>query len=365
MRTSPRSGFALPLVLLTIVIITVGLLALFNLMGTDRRGPDNQTAQLRAFTVAQTGLERFLSSRDSLSLWVADSGKWLQGAAMIPPASSESLRIAVSGGYADVVLSRLRTGGRDTTSVYVVRSHGVSTVARLRGTPQAERTVAQLARWNKYPIKILAGWTSLSGLQKNGNAGSLTGADACGELPTVAGVAVPDSPGYIGPTAPVSGNPPILTLGTVQEGGAKVGVDWDGILNEGAVQADVTIPPDAWPDFSNPDYWPVVRVNGDFTLPTKGQGILIVTGTLTISGSDMWSGVVLVGDNIVSNGNNTVDGGTISGLNVTLGATLPPASLGNGQKTFEYNSCNVARAARRFAVLRAFPNAWLDNWASY
>ena len=365
MRTLSRSGFALPLVLLTLVIATVGLLALFNLMGTDRRGVDNLSEQLRAFEMAQSGLEQYLARRESLTVWVADSGRWMKGVTMMPPARAESLRIAVPGGHADVVLQRLRAGVGQTRSLYVVRSKGVSTTARLRGSPQAERTLAQFAYWNTTPIKVLAAWTSLSGLQKNGTSGVLTGDDACSAQPPVAGVGVPNSPGYIGPTAPVSGNPPILTMGTVDQAVTTVGIDWNAIVNQDAVPADVTIPGGAWPSFADPNYWPVIRVNGDFTLPSAGRGILIVTGALTISGSDMWSGVVLVGGNIISNGNNTVDGGAISGLNVAFGASMPPSSLGNGNKTFEYNSCNIERAGRRFASLRPFPNAWMDNWSAY
>jgi hypothetical protein len=262
-------------------------------------------------------------------------------------------------------MQRLRAGVGPVRSLYVIRSQGVSTTARLRGTPQAERTLAQFAYWNTSPIKVLAAWTSLSGLQKNGTSGLLTGDDACGAQPTVAGVAVPDSPGYTGPTSPVTGNPPILTMGTLEQSVNTVGIDWNAIVNENAVPADIVLPGGAWPSFIDPNYWPVIRVNGDFTLPSMGRGILIVTGALTISGSDMWSGVVLVGGNIITNGNNTIEGGVISGLNVALGASVPPASLGNGNKTFEYNSCNIARAGQRFASLRVFPNAWMDNWSVY
>jgi hypothetical protein len=57
---------------------------------------------------------------------------------------------------------------------------------------------------------------------------------------------------------------------------------------------------------------------------------------------------VLVGNNVTSNGNDGVDGATITGLNVKLGAILPEQDVGNGTKRFNYNSCTVARALSRY-----------------
>lgn len=364
MQIQSRSGLALPVVLLTLVLLTVGLVALFTLVGSDRRVTDNESASMRAFELAESGLEQFIAKRDSMSVYVADSAKWKMGYAMLPPARSESLRITVAGGYADVIVQRIRVGGGNTPSVYVVRSHGVSTVGRLRGVPQAERTVAQFAYWQLNPIRVIAGWTAVTGLNKNGNSGSLSGTDGCGVNPAVAGVAV-GSPGYTGQFGPASGNPPIQSLGTQQQAYVSAGIDWNAIVNENAIMPDITLPGGSWPNFSNPNYWPVIRANGNFSLPGDGRGTLIVTGNLTISGSTSWNGVILVGGNLTSNGNNTVQGAVVSGLNVGLGQTVPQGTVGNGNKTYQYNSCNIANAAARFAALRVFPNAWLDNWATY
>jgi hypothetical protein len=363
MRSS-RSGFAMPMVLLTLVLLTLGLASLFTMLGSDRRVPDNQSAQTRAFALAQTGLEHFLARRDSLSVWVADSNKWILASTMLRPARSESLRVTLGGGYADVVLRQVRVGTQFQPHVFAVRSHGVSTVRRLSGTPQAERTVAQYAYWQISPMFVAAGWTSVTGLDKNGAAGSLSGVDACGALPTVAGVAT-GLPGYTGMTAPTSGNPPRQDLGTQQQAYTATRIDWPAIVNDNAVPADITIPPGAWPSFANPNYWPVIKIVGDYTLPTNGRGLLIVTGNLTISDTRTWDGILMVGGTVTSNGANTVSGATITGLNVSLGQVVPPQSVGNGAKIYQYNSCNVARAAARWATLRTYPNAWLDNWASY
>ena len=64
---------------------------------------------------------------------------------------------------------------------------------------------------------------------------------------------------------------------------------------------------------------------------------------MTISGNRTWDGILLVGGNLTSNGNNTVQGATITGLNVMLGMVVPGAAVGNGNKNYQYNSCNVAK----------------------
>ena len=67
--------------------------------------------------------------------------------------------------------------------------------------------------------------------------------------------------------------------------------------------------------FSDPDYSPIIHVAGDFSLPTTGRGILIVTGGgLTLSGNRTWEGIVMVGEHATSNGNNKVYGATYTGL---------------------------------------------------
>ena len=98
---------------------------------------------------------------------------------------------------------------------------------------------------------------------------------------------------------------------------------------------------------------------------SDGRGTLIVTGDLTISGSLHWDGIVLVGRTLTADGNNTVLGATISGLNVIFGETVPASDVGNGTKTYQYDSCAVAAAANRFSALVLIPNTWIDNWASW
>ncbi|HVH66952.1 MAG TPA: hypothetical protein VM716_03715 [Gemmatimonadales bacterium] len=353
-RIQSERGVALGMVMLVTVVLTLVLAAGFAAMSGERRVVANDETSLDAFTLAENGLELFMTKRDSF------------GFKATPPAVTESTRATFGGGYADIVLTQMRVDTINYRWGYAIRAHGVSTDPALSGTPQGERTVGEYAIWQPANMTVLSGWTSLSGLQKNGNSGTLTGDDGCNKVAPVAGVAVPTNPGYIGPPGPVSGNPPVLNLGTQQQSIQATKIDWDAIVNKGAIPPDYTIPPTSWGsiDFSA-NKWPVIMVNGDFTLPNAGQGTLIVTGTLTVSGSNMWNGVILAGGNVVSNGNNTVEGAVVSGLNVTFGQSVPMASIGNGTKTYQYNSCNVLKALAKQAKLVPLTNAWVDNWPTY
>jgi len=50
---------------------------------------------------------------------------------------------------------------------------------------------------------------------------------------------------------------------------------------------------------------------------------------------------------------------------VKLGATLPQGDVGNGTKSFNYNSCNVSKAMAGMGQLVGYSNAWVDNWPTY
>ncbi len=92
--------------------------------------------------------------------------------------------------------------------------------------------------------------------------------------------------------------------------------------------------------------------------------MIIATGQLTLNGSVGWKGVLLVGNDITSNGNNSVEGATVSGLNVKLG-TYAPAANANGTKDYNYDSCEVAKATTTMGALVTLRNTWVDNWVEY
>lgn len=353
MLTRRRDGFAIPAAILAIALLTASIAAGFAMVSVERRAVEDESSQLSAFALAQQGLETFLIKRDSLGLTTT------------PPPARDSVRITYSNGYAEVIAIRMISTTNSVGGMYAVRSKGVVTKGSIAGTPQAVRTVAQLASWRPAALQVKAGWASLSGLRKNGAAGDIAGADACGDSATVAGVAVTAADGFNGKTDAISGNPAVDTLAP-----SDINLDWQGISTGTAVTATITIPSGSWPSFSDPNYYPVIRVangtSGNFSLPTAGRGTLIVQGGFTVSGSIGWDGVILVGGKMTSNGGSTINGAVLSGLNMILDIPVDPAEAdANGTKNYYYNSCSVAKAMAALGSFSPLSNTWMDSWVKY
>src|SRR5665647_369565 len=147
LRLGNRDGFAIPTAILVIGILSISIAAGFSLIISERRGVDDQKAQVTAFVLAERGLETFFVKRDSL------------GFRSIPPAVREGpIRIYFTGGYADVELDRVRPPTGSLSGLYVVRSKGTQTQGAVGTTPVGVRTVAQYASWDMADINVEAGW---------------------------------------------------------------------------------------------------------------------------------------------------------------------------------------------------------------
>lgn len=351
-----RRGIALPLVLLLLTLLSVLAAGAMTLVTIERRVVGNQTVQTQAYAIARTGLERFVADRAAL------------GFTSTPPAAAESARVVLANGYADVVMERIREErGLAAPALFVVRSHGVRLDAARPPRPLAERTIAEYARWERSGMPVLAAWTSLRGIVKPGNAGTASGIDACGAAATVAGVAVPTTPGYVqapGPPA-LTGSPALLDLGTTTQTAAAVTLDWADIVARGIGAATITLPGGNWPtatEWANPAFWPVIVARGDLTPPTDGRGLLVVTGNLSIPASRLWNGVILVGGQLQAAAGATMTGAVLSGLDLKLGVPNAPPDSVDGTVVAQYDSCAVARAFQRFGGLSPMRNAMIDRW---
>jgi len=374
-----RRGFALPFVIVIIVVVTAILAASFAAARSESGTTTAQRGQSRAFGVAQSALELYLTSRDSLcatkrvgETCITDLSADLTSVAV----KADSFRMSIAGGYAEIVAHQLRRELGDTLpATYFVRSRGVDTVSRISGrdTTVAQRTVGVVTQYNTKVVNVLSAWTSLSGIQKNGTAGTVSGFDACGMKPPVAGFAVAKGDFIKDGQWTADGVPPADTLSTLTQLESRTKIDWDGIINRNAIPADIEIPPQSFPTAAwfaaDTNRWPVIRVHtNNYSLPNNGRGIIIADFDFTISGSNMWNGIVLVGGKLTSNGTNTTSGATISGLNLLLpnapqpqpGLVSDDATL-NGQKDYEYNSCYVARAAMRMKKFLVVANTWMDD----
>jgi hypothetical protein len=352
-------GFALPMALMILLVTAGVVMATMSQSTSELHVVDSEQAGDAALVMAEAALEQVITSWDD----------W--GFTAPPAATYDSTRINNANGYVDLSWQRMRPQSMQTSAIYLVRSRGVYTRADWAGASDAPRVVTRYMEWQAPSLDVRSAWTALGGLNKNGGAGTFSGTDVCGITPTVAGVAVPTAPGYTqsGGTSIPTGTPPILQLApTPAQAADTLSIDWPAILNEGVIPFDLHIPPDAWPSFANPNYWPVIYVDnagGDLALPTSGRGVLIVRGSLTMGGSSTWDGVILAGNRITANGTMTVEGAVISGLNLQLGEAVSVSDVANGTKIFRYNSCKVWNAFQNKSRLRALNNTWFDGWSLY
>jgi hypothetical protein len=363
-----RQGATLPLTILVIVLLGVSVAMAHLRLTSERHNTGDIQAQLDAFNVAESGLSRYMSTV----------------AAMPVAIPADVTYNDLPGGTAVVSVRRLRDSTTNVLpAVYVVTSRGINTTAKRYSAAAvpAERTVASIALWTPTPFDLNASFTSLTGFKQNGAGhGFMSGYDNCtaangGGMAAIPGVATPDSAAgpngaaYGGSTTPIQGNPedipvPIGTPGPTGTAKDAVDIDWAAIV------AGSTLPPDytAWPaSFTTPVDWPTVKINGDFSIPNSGKGILIVTGNLTWLGTPLreWDGLILVGGTLTSNGQANVRGAVITGLNVKIGVAVGTQDVGNGTKNFMYDSCALKRALGKKGSLQRVRNGWTDTWPSY
>jgi hypothetical protein len=375
-RLTNRKGFALPMSILVIAVLTAALAASFSATNAEYTTNAAQRSQNRAYNLAETGLEQFMVLRSSPGFCTNCTDP--------VTADSEWTRVNLPGGYADVVAVKIRPAVDSfTPAIYFIRSKGVDTTVKLSSAMlvNAEHTVGIYAKWTTMTMKVTAAWVSLSGLQKNGT-GTIDGRDACHVMPDVAGAQV-DKGDFTnnGNASDFYGNPPVDTSKTFAQLVAQNNIDWNAIVNQNSMTPDITIPDDNFPPASafsaDTNYWPVIRIktNG-YRLPNAGRGIIVADSDFEVHGSNMWSGILLVGGKLTSDGNNTTWGATLSGLNFLLGGTPavsvsgnpnvdPDDAAANGQKTYVYDSCSVAKATQRMRKYISIPNSWMDNLASW
>ena len=370
-----RRGFALITALLAVGIITITVAAGLTLVSAERRAVDDQQLQARALGIAQQGLDAYLRHPENPAF---RPGRTVH----LPPLDNDTAWIPVNTVTGDTAMIIPRLFHTSTTvssdSMYVISSRGRQGSGVISGTPAALRAVAEIVTWTGATLPIKAGWMSLSGLTKNGASGTLSGVDnattPCLSGGNLAGVMVPTSPGYVGSTAPLSGNPPLdnTTLGATPQTAAAyvaaLGIDWTD-WSQGLNLPNVWRTSDhggAFPSFTDPTYYPIVYVSGDVPMLPSGRGMLVVSGNMTMNGLTTWNGIVLVGGTVTANGNDNIEGSVISGLNLVTGSPLVAAgSIGNGTKTIVYNSCEVKKALSGTRALVPRRGTWMDNWKTY
>jgi hypothetical protein len=375
-----RKGFAMPMAIFTIAVLSAALAAAYSNTTTEMMTNTAVRAQNRSYQLAEAGLEQFLSLRGTQK--PNGTGPWCDHCTNPVTADSEWTRVPLVGGYADVVAVKVRPIVGNSNAVYFIRSTGTDTswvINQAKGTTYAQRTVGIYATWVTNTMNVKAAWLSFTGLTKNGT-GLISGVDDCGQQPTVAGVMLDKGDLDVeGSSFNPLGNPPVDTSKTFDQLKAQNTVDWNSIVNGNAIPADIEIPGGTFPSTATFDadtnYWPIIRIHTNgYSLPNRGRGFIIADSDFVISGSNMWNGIILVGEQLTSNGNNTVAGATVTGLNYTYNGLTPnyttksnatDNSIANGTKTYVYNSCYVALASQQLRRYVTMPNSWMDNLTSW
>ena len=402
-----RDGFALPLAIVVLALLTMGLVFGFSTASSELSTTVSQRAQARAYSYAQMGLETFLTQRKENTGRLFCPHCWAVNATVPPggagitanldtlPTQRETVYVAFQGGYAIVKATPVWLNVATGKGTYLITSTGYDAqsglAASLGRSNTAKRTVGVLVTWNKITMNVVGAWTSLSGLVKNGT-GRIDGVDqsptSCANGQNVAGLSVPQYNGradlVINGGFQPTGSPPYDTLKTFAQESASMKLDWASVKSGVAMPADyiITATNSTFPSTAmftaDTNFWPVIHVMNNpplpgvpfnFALPNRGRGMLIVDGDLTISGSNQWDGVIMVGGILTSNGNNVSEGATLSGLNALTGTRPSPSSAddatANGQKAYTYNSCSVSKATRAMARYTMMSNTWMDNVSGY
>lgn len=354
-RPTSRSqgGFALVVALLILVGVTVLAAGGLWAVRSETRMADNHGDAQRAFQVTDAGLSQYLGSQvgvpESPVEYDLDEGT----------ARIEAVRLGVhSGGHE---LYRLTAVGR---------------LAPPRDN--VERTLTSLVMLDPLQLDFPGGLSSGGNIRKDGTAGLVSGFDAatssdCPEAPQ------PDRPGVITEDyeqsggggastpdceGPICGDPPIVETSDPLAG---ITFDWQGILDGTVVEFDhVTTDGSSWPSMTGDD-WPVVFVDNTSQVSLSdaaghsGRGTLIIRGDVKLEGDFHWDGAMMVGGSLKSAGNNIIEGATVTGLNELIGGDPADTDLGNGEKTFQYHSCNLLRAMKEAGKLYEVPGTWKES----
>jgi hypothetical protein len=346
-----RQGFALPLVILLVALLTVLLTSGLARARTERQIANASDEMSVARTIAQGGLQIYL------------------GATSIRPPDGDSVRVNYIGGYANVVAHLVRRPA-DTIerSLYVIRSTGVVINPDSGSRGWARHTVAQFAEWETGMMLHRAALTAANGIRRDSGTANVViwGTDGCGVRPSIPGLRTTTLTGSATPAPDLQGNPGLLTegVGTGPAIANNTLINWAAVLGAGLVPHYTT--------FQNANLtYPVQRIAGNLTLSgiRYSSGLLAISGDLSLTGDFFYfEGIILVGGKIQFRADFTmVRGLVVTGLNEQLGISPGRTEIGsydNGSYIY-YDSCKVRSALAPFIGLAPVQNAWMNVWATY
>ncbi|MDQ8168631.1 MAG: hypothetical protein P3B76_12450 [Gemmatimonadota bacterium] len=346
-----RRGSALLLVLIAMILLAV--LSTSAVMGTmqEFKAGRNMLVQQRALTIAEYGLngtlESWPSTRSTMAVGAIDSSK-------VAVVTGDTARVAV-----------MRLNG----TTFLVSSLGRSSVGN--GQLESQRQVAMLVRMSA-PTMIPGGAMSLLGnIDMQGSAAVSgkntppTGWTGCAAARDT--FAISYKPGASvdsvqGPkTLTVGGNRADASLNSAGALTTFGGETWASLAARANISATNSSNPSPsgsatactygsnnWGEPKRTgggvvvgcqSYFPIIYSTGDLSLSSgRGQGLLIVDGSLRINGNFTFAGIILVRDELVALGTTKIFGSVVSrnADNQTTSIT------GNASLTFSQCAVNQA-----------------------
>ena len=110
------------------------------------------------------------------------------------------------------------------------------------------------------------------------------------------------------------------------------------------------------------NYYPIIYAPGDLKVNgDRGQGILLVNGSLEVAGGFQFYGLVVVRGELKTTGTGGHFNGTVLAANVAVGGALTSNNTVSGNATFRYSSCALLSALRGSASPVAIRDrAWVE-----
>jgi hypothetical protein len=362
-QAKEENGFALAVTLLALLALTAISTAGFLLSHTDLRVSQNHRSSVDAFYMADAGLANYLArgnvSTDTQVYHFPSGSTYVWGEPLV-----------------DV---------NDASALWRVLSRSAYT--RLDGLG-ASRMLSRTVLEAPAPFNLYAAVIAPGGLNKNGAAGLVSGFDAAtpadcsiGGTQNVAGLVVPpgglsargllnarspSSPPGAPPTRGFAGNPGVDSSQVAMAMLQATKIPWQSLITGNYVGFDYVVSQTGYPSFRTQvpqGDWPVILVDqpGYRMNPTmSGRGTLIVLNDLALSGNLQWDGIILVGDDVTSNGRQTVRGAVVAGLNLMLNQSTVKPVQANGNWDFQYHSCNIRLALGGLGPVVEEPGTWSE-----
>ncbi|GAC1655394.1 MAG: hypothetical protein NVS4B3_20100 [Gemmatimonadaceae bacterium] len=382
--SSRRDGFALAVSLAAIVVIGAIIAGVFFSSTQEVKAGRNAINEARAFAIAEWGLNAPQSGwikKTNLTMNVGDTAR---------KDTTYNLSTATDSAVAHVITTRLNK------STYWVVSEGA-----YMPTGNANSVAMSVKRTNailrtRYPSVNIQGAITTNGNISVTGAAQVSGINSnpfnwagCGPLAaSTAGVAIPlTGTASTSGAATITGTPPVLLTPTAASSSTYITYgdeNWNSLV----AQRNITIPTSPYGngvaptldasgncDLANTanwgepwrptatvvppcyNYFPIIYSPGSLTLNSngRGQGILIVNGSLTFNGAFQFYGLILVRDDIVRGAGAAVLYGAVMAQNASLGST---SSL-SGTTLYQYSQCAVASALQGSAsVIQAKQRGW-------